>query len=127
MPAIPKPRPRLLEKRDRASVTAAIDRAERAKCRQRSGGRCEVITVSLVPDWAGLAPFRCVGRPCFRQASENHHLLGDIGRRNRGASILAAHRIDVCKECHAELHGHVLQPVGEGREDAATVCFERVK
>jgi len=127
MPAIPKPRPRLLEKRDRASVTAAIDRAERAKCRQRSGGRCEVITVSLVPDWAGLAPFRCVGRPCFRQASENHHLIGGSGRRGRGKSMLAEHRLDVCRQCHQEITGHVLVPVGEGRKDAATVRFERVK
>ena len=121
MPAIPKPRPRLLEKRDRASATAAIDRAERAKCRKRSGGKCEVVE-AICNTLGQRVQFRC---GCF--ATHNHHLLGGIGRRNRGASILAAHRIDVCKECHAELHGHVLQPVGEGREDAATVCFERVK
>ena len=124
----PKPRPRLLDKREREKNTAIIDRVERAKCRARSGGRCEVREVVerkhltadgyFAPDWT----IRCLLR-----ASENHHLKGGLGRRNRGASILAAHRLEVCSICHAEITGHVLQPVGEGREDAATVRFERVR
>lgn len=39
-----KPRPRLLAKREKAADFAAQDRAERKKCRLRSGGRCEVST-----------------------------------------------------------------------------------
>jgi hypothetical protein len=64
---------------------------------------------------------------CRRRTSENHHLKGGIGRRNRGDSIKAEHRIEVCSICHHEITGHVLQPIGEGREDAATVRFERAR
>ena len=120
MTAIPKPRPRLLEKRDRASATAAIDRAERAKCRQRSGGRCEVGWREVTTD--GYDVYQCTLR-----ATDNHHLISGSGRRGRGKSILAAHRIDVCRQCHQDITGHVLVPVGLGREDAATVRYERVR
>lgn len=116
-----KPRPELLEKRERAQNQAVIDRVERAKCRARSGGRCEVMANG------GNALFPQHFWRCSRRASENHHLKGGIGRRNRGASILAAHRIEVCSICHSEITGHVLQPVGVGREDAATVRFERAR
>lgn len=110
----PKPRPALLDKRDSAKDQAALDRIERATCHARSGGRCEVIEAC---DRYVLA--------CVRPARENHHLIAGIGRRNRGRSILAAHRIDVCAAHHQEITGHVLQPVGEGREDAARVRYER--
>ena len=111
--ACPKPRPRLLEQREAKATVTTTDRKERATCHRRSGGRCEVI----------------VGRTrCPRRVAENHHLIGGIGRRNRGRSILAAHRLDTCATCHSELTGNVLVPVdGTQREAAATVRYQRVR
>jgi hypothetical protein len=65
---------------------------------------------------------------CQRRASENHHLIGGIGRRNKGRSILAEHRLDVCQRCHEEITGRVLVPCVEQKdaEWAATVRYERV-
>ena len=121
----PKPAPRLLDKRERERNEDIIDRVERHKCKTRSGGRCEVVERYF---GGGLCDDRVeFERRCPRRASESHHLLGGIGRRNRGDSILAEHRLDVCHECHTEITGHVLGPVGEGREDAAAVRFERVR
>jgi len=124
MNAQPKPRPRLLERREAASKVKTQDQIERAKCHVRSGGRCEVIEVfhsgsgwplSVVP------PVRCQ-----RRATENHHLIGGSGRRNTGRSIMAAHRLDVCQRCHQDITGKVLVPVdGTKKEHAATVRYER--
>jgi len=114
--ACPKPRPRLLEKRAAKAAVEKQDRAERKICRLRSGGRCEVVEVGAQ------------ARRCARRASQNHHLKGGIGRRNKGASILALHRIEVCDRCHAEITNHVLVPVyREFCEAAATVCYERAQ
>jgi hypothetical protein len=111
---LPKPTPKLLDKRERARALAKRDKEERAKCRARSGGICET---------------RCVNWPhqCFARATENHHLIGGSGRRNRRRSILADHRLDVCKDCHREITGHVLVPCVEQAlaECAATVRYER--
>lgn len=124
--AFPKQRPIELDKRDRAKAQRTIDARERAKCHARSGGRCEVVILCLVGyDCDGLPHFDefCCNRP----ASENHHLLGGMGRRNRGPSILAEHRLDCCREHHREITRNVLQPSGAGRDWAATVRYERVR
>jgi hypothetical protein len=114
-----KPRPKVLEKRDAASKRDAIDRQERAKCKARSHGLCEV--------YERIRGMRVWAR-CLRRATENHHLIGGIGRRNRGKSILAEHRIDVCPRCHADITGNVLVPENmTERYDAATVRYERIK
>lgn len=118
-----KPRPRLLEKRKAKAETDAEDRRQRKLCRLRSGGRCEVITVTFRPENSAIYPTRCA-----RRASQNHHLKGGIGRRNKGASISHLHRIDVCDRCHSEITNHVLKPVNKTlAEDAATVRYERVE
>jgi hypothetical protein len=116
----PKPKPKLLYQREVKAGVATLDKQERAKVRQRSGGRCEV---RIDPPFMFLAPLRC-----DRRASENHHLLGGIGRRNRGRSILAEHRLDVCVTCHREITGHVLVPCvnKEQAECADTVRYERI-
>ena len=64
---------------------------------------------------------------CLRRATENHHLIG--GRmRNRGKSIKAEHRLDVCPKCHQEITGNVLVPEdGTKRYEAATVRYERIR
>lgn len=120
--AQPKKRPHLLDKREAKANTDRLDRQERATCRERSGGVCEVLTYYYEGRRRSLYAYRC-----SRPASENHHLIGGIGRRNRGRSILAAHRLDVCQRCHAEISGKVLVPcVTQAKaECAATVRYER--
>jgi len=123
---IAKPRPRLLEKRDKQAATNALDRAENAKVKQRSGGQCEVLTVTtrLKSDfWICVTP-----RRCHLRASHVHHLISGIGRRNVGRSITAECKLHVCDRCHEEIHGHVLKPVNDyEKEAAATVRYERIK
>ena len=120
--AQPRPRPRLLDKYDRQRERDKIDREERATCKARSGGQCEVLTAFEI-----LLGTQTVFR-CKQKATENHHLIGGIGRRNQGRSILAKHRLDVCKVCHAEITNHVLVPVdGTKKDDAATVRYERIR
>lgn len=111
-----KPRPKLLDKRAAQAECAAQDRRERVKCKQRSEGRCEV-----------REGWYMTFRRCPRRASQNHHLIGGSGKRNKGKSVLAEHRLDTCDRCHKEITHHVLVPVdGTLKDDAATVRYERV-
>ena len=121
--AIPKPRPRLLEKRERKALLASQDRSERKICRLRSSGRCEVILVTHKPEASAIEQKRCK-----RTATTNHHLLGGVGRRNIGASILAAHRLDMCGECHNAIDiAAIYEPyVFDEAYDAATVRYIKV-
>jgi len=114
----PKPIPKLLDKRKSQADLRKLDREQRAICQARSGGRCEVRV---------LVPYR--DSRCIHRATENHHLIGGMGRRNVGRSRLAEHRLHVCAYCHAEITAHVLVPcVDEAqREQAATVRYERRK
>ena len=119
MTSIPKPRPKLLERRDSRSFTDAVDRTERNKCRKRSQGRCEV--------WEQHS-YDYVSKRCTRRAFHNHHLISGSGRRNTGLSIMHEHRLDVCPRCHADITGHVLRPVdGTTKHDASLVCYERAR
>ncbi len=122
-----KGRPKLLERREQKARVEGINRMERQKCRVRSGGQCEVIEQFNGPaDDQNYSEW--LARRCARRASQNHHLIGGTGRRNKGRSILAAHRLDTCDRCHDEITNHVLVPVdGLSKEDAATVRYERVK
>lgn len=118
-----KPKPKLLEKRERKAKLKTQDAAERKKCHIRSGGRCGVIEVLFRPEASEIRTKRCA-----RRASQNHHLLGGVGRRNVGDSILAKHRIDCCDCCHTEIEHAVLKPVQlDKATEAATVRYERVK
>ncbi|MDA2953623.1 MAG: hypothetical protein O2976_03290 [Actinomycetota bacterium] len=83
--AFPKPVPLMLERQQRRACHEAHERRENAKVRTRSGGRCEVVL--------GEARCRKAGR-------EVHHLLGGHGRRGRGASALASHKVHTCVEHH---------------------------
>ncbi len=121
--AFPKPKPRLLEKRERKAKLDAQDRAERKKCRARSAGRCEVLEVGVYPEGSAIRVKRCA-----RRASQNHHWLGGVGRRNKGASLLFSHRLDVCDLCHKEIEHAVLQPVDpEKATMAKTVTYWRLR
>jgi len=124
--AFPKQRPKLLDKRDRAAELQRADRIESAKVKRRAKDRCEVIERFrghfLVPGQPN--DLRCVRRP----APGNHHLIGGIGRKNVGRSILAEYRLAVCAKCHEDITGHVLQPAGTKAqaERAATVIYQRI-
>lgn len=117
-PNLAKPGPKRLEKKRADGTTKTRDQEERDICHTRSGRRCEVIEVT------SRGAVRCV-----RRALENHHLIGGIGKRNRGRSILAAHRLDTCKTCHDDITGNVLVPAVSQAEAevAATVKYKRIR
>ena len=102
MPAIPKPRPRMLERDERAAALDARDKRESQKVKARSGGRCEVT----------IGGVRC---PC--RAFEVHHHIGHWRLRGRGASALAENKSHVCSECHRLITGHVLVRLSGNRFD----------
>ena len=83
--AFPKPLPQMLEREQRRARQRARECVENATVRQRSGGRCEVV----------LDDTRC-----RKAGREIHHLLGGHGRRGRGASVLATHKVHTCTRHH---------------------------
>ena len=113
--AYPKSRPKALDKDDRDKALAAKDTAENAKARQRAKGRCEV----RVP--GSFGDFRCLNRD-----TQTHHLLGGIGRRNKGKSILADYKLRVCDECHKAITAKILKPT-TAVHDAHTVRYWRAR
>lgn len=114
-----KPRPKLLDKREKKADVAKEDRAENAKVKARSSGMCEVWEVFTRVDGGSMMR-------CHRRAGHIHHLRSGIGVRNRGESIKARCKLHVCEMHHEEIHGHVLKPTDEAtRYDAATVRYER--
>lgn len=122
--ALAKPRPRALEREDKAKALAKLDKVENAKVRKRSGGKCEVMITrisgySFFSDAPLWKPVRC-----YRRASDIHHLKGGSGRRNRGESIKAIWKLHVCRRCHADIHAHVLVPV-DPQAAAATIVYQR--
>lgn len=120
--ALPKGTPRLIEKRERKASRDAQDRAERKLCHVRSGGRCEVVLVTHRPEESAI-----ITKRCKQSARHNHHLIGGIGRRNVGESLLAAHRLDVCADHHREIEDAIIEPYRiDEAHDAATVKYIEV-
>lgn len=118
MTPIPKPRPKMLDKRKAKADVDAEDRRENAKMKKRSGGRCEVVVISATY----RQPWRCP-----RRAFHPHHLISGIGRRNVGKSIKSEHKLHVCEACHDEIHGRVLKPENDvHRYEATKVRFIRI-
>lgn len=113
-----KPRPRVLDKADHSRERERKSKAEDVKVRTRSDGRCEVITRVMAWTLTSWTLERCRRRAI----GEPHHLIFGSGQRNVGRSILAAHKIATCRQCHTDIHGHVLEP---SSQDAATVTFMR--
>ena len=83
--AFPKPVPQFLEREARRACQQAREHRENALVRTRSGGRCEIVLD---------------GTRCRKPGREVHHLLGGNGRRGRGASALATHKVHTCVEHH---------------------------
>ncbi len=117
--AIPKSRVKALDKADKQKAIEAKDRAENAKAKKRAKGRCEVVEVPGRWD-------RVLTVQCDNKDTETHHLLGGIGRRNKGKSILAEYKLRVCTACHQAITANILRPT-TAEHDASTVRFWRAK
>ncbi len=121
--AIPKSRPRALEKADRVKRKKSVDDAETAKVKARSGGQCEMREAVL-----NAKAFALVGKRCVRRASETHHLLGGTGRRGVKESALAKNKLHLCGICHDLVTRHILQGSWRDVNDrAGTISFVRLK
>ena len=118
--AFPKSRPKALDKADQRKAIESQDKAENAKAKQRAKGRCEVVTV--LPSVGRKA----VTQRCERKDVETHHLIGGIGRKNVGKSILADYKIRCCVECHSLITKNILKPT-TAEHDAYTVRYWRAK
>ena len=107
---IPKPRPRALEKQDRAKRKQSVEDRENARVKARSKGQCEVREQFTSRGFA--EPTISSTRRCVRRASETHHLLGGSGRRGVGESAKAENKLHVCSgpnSCHDWITRRVLQ------------------
>lgn len=116
--AIPKSRVKALDKADAKATLATKDKAENAKAKARAKGQCEVVETRIYACPASYA------ERCPNKDTETHHLIGGIGRRNKGKSILAAYKLRVCKRCHADITANILRPT-TAEHDAQTVSFWR--
>ena len=87
--------------RSRQSIQAAIDRAESAKVRKRSEGRCEVKEQRILFDGYPAAV------RCPHQAVHVMHLIGGRGKRGRGISALKEHKLHGCAQHHREIDGDI--------------------
>lgn len=118
----PKPRPRALEKKDRAKRKQSIEDRENAKVKARSGGQCEVKEATHGSNesiWT---------HRCRKQARHIHHLLSGMGRRGVRESALAQNKLHVCSEDHELIHRHVLLGTWSDVNDrAGTLTFVRLK
>jgi hypothetical protein len=118
--AFPKGRNKALDKQDKQAALEALDKKENAKAKKRAKGRCEVIEVRNIGPRAFTATY------CEHKDRETHHLLGGIGRRNRGKSVLAENKLRVCTEHHREITANILKPMN-AEHDASTVRFWRAR
>lgn len=94
--AHPKGAPRTVAKAQRTRDRTLIDDRESTKVRERSGGWCEIC--ARTHTWL-TPPVR---------ADHVHHLQGGNGRRGRGDSALASHKVHVCQSCHDAIHQHAI-------------------
>lgn len=96
--------PAKVEREKRKQTRLDIDAEETKKVHERSKGRCEVT-------WFGKKA-RKVTRCSRPRMLGVHHMISGWGKRARGLSLLAAHKQDVCVECHDLITGKVLRRVG---------------
>ena len=119
--AFPKGRASALVKGDAKRAQDTTDKKENAKAKKRANGQCEVVFRSLRDSGNPWGLLRC---PHVDQ--ETHHLIGGIGRRNKGKSILAAYKLRVCSRCHSDITKNTLRPT-TAEHDASTVRYWRAR
>jgi len=122
--AFPKTRVKALDQADRTRARTAQDKAENAKAKRRAQGTCEVFCLVAVHPARG----KYVGeyQRCRQVDTATHHLIGGIGRRNRGKSILAAYKLRVCAKCHDAITKNILRPT-TAEHTAETVRYWRAR
>jgi hypothetical protein len=128
--AFPKPRPRALQKLDRQKAKQSVEDRENSIVKTRSGGRCEVATVSIEPHIgaSGTIYQKPASSRCVRRASEIHHLLSGMGRRGVKESALAQNKQHVCGVCHDLITRHILQGYWTDVKDrASTITYIRLR
>lgn len=102
--AQPKPRPKLLDKRDTKAAQHTQWRKARAAVLERDGHRC-----------------RACGQ---KHGLDVHHVV----MRSLGGSDDVTNLIALCRDCHTSVHGHVLLLRWNGQgQPAKTVRFEWVR
>lgn len=99
----PKPKPRLLEKRQAKALTKKEWRALHKTVAERDGKRC---------------------RNCgVERGLDLHHVIF----RSLGGKDVAENLVLLCARCHQDVHGHLLKlRWRDDAQPAKTVRFERV-
>ena len=111
--ACPKPLPQVFARQQRRACQQARERVENTAVEARSGGRCEVVLD---------------GKRCRKRGREVHHLLGGNGRRGRGASVLATHKVHACVDHHRRMGLRWIEvPWATPDDPMATVRFAQVR
>ena len=111
--AFPKPFPQVFERQARRACQQARERQENISVTARSGGRCEVVLD---------------GRRCRKAGREIHHLLGGHGRRGRGDSVLATHKVHTCVDHHRLMGLRWIEVTWTTLENPVeTIRFEQVR
>ena len=111
--AFPKPFPQVFARQARRACRQARERRENTTVRARSGGRCEVVLD---------------GRRCRKAGREVHHLLGGHGRRGRGDSVRATHKVHTCVDHHRLMGLRWIEVTWTTPEHPmATIRFEQVR
>lgn len=82
--ALPKPQPRVLEKREKAAEQSKLLRMARAICRERAKGKCEA---------------------CGKPGGEAHHLR----YRSRGGKHDPQNLAWLCPACHQDEHAKLIR------------------
>lgn len=122
-----KPRPRALEKKDRAKAKQSAEGKQDAIVKARSGGQCEVREQTARDGLNSYERGRWATR-CGRRAFHVHHLLGGFGKRGVRESALSENKLHVCEHCHDLIHKHILQTHWKDVNDrAGTSYFVRLK
>ncbi len=101
-----KPEPRPVAKSKRQAIQRLIDERESALVRRRSRGVCEL-------------------PGCREKAEHVHHLLGGNGRRGRGESAQASHKVHICSEDHRQIHDHRIRLSWDESDPFGTLRVQR--
>ena len=96
-----KPKPHVIERRERHQQRAAAQRAVRAAVWRRDGGRC---------------------RACQRRRGRHLH---HVQYRSHGGPWTTANCVVLCRECHQDVHARILIIAGRNADAPDGLTFER--
>lgn len=99
-PPLAKPKPRVVEQRERRAELARTIRVVREAVWRRDQGRCRV---------------------CQRWGQHVHHLQ----YRSRGGRWTTANCVLLCRACHQDVHAKTLSITGADADDLDGLVFER--